>query len=232
MSRFPISRRRWLLLATPILAAALIAANLIVFTGSAEARALRGFASCGDLLAHYQDQARRSQTQERYYEDGIEIEEAQAEAAEDVAAADSATTTESSAPADEGEISETGTNVQERGVDESDIVKTDGAYLYVLRPQSLLIAELAEDGPPLEVGRLEFQDWAHRQELLIGAGKAIVVRQLEDAVSRFLPEVGDIARPSWVPERIRPQSEILEIDIGNAASPRLLRELNLDGQFV
>ncbi len=232
MSRFPISRRRWLLLVTPILAAALIAANLIVFTGSAEARALRGFASCGDLLAHYQDQARRSQTQERYYEDGIEIEEAQAEAAEDVAAADSATTTESSAPADEGEISESGTNVQERGVDESDIVKTDGAYLYVLRPQSLLIAELAKDGPPLEVGRLEFQDWAHRQELLIGAGKAIVVRQLEDAVSRFLPEVGDIARPSWVPERIRPQSEILEIDIGNAASPRLLRELNLDGQFV
>ncbi len=233
MSRFPISRRRWLLLATPILAVALIAANLIVFTGSAQARPLRGFASCGELLTHYQDQARRSQTQERYYEEVGEPEwEAEEEAAEDVAAGDSASTTEASAPADEGETSETGTNVQERGVDESDIVKTDGAYLYVLRPQSLLIAELAEDGPPVEVGRLEFQDWAHRQELLIGAGKAIVVRQLEDAVSRFIPEVGDIARPSWVPERIRPQSEILEIDIDNAASPRLLRELNLDGQFV
>ncbi len=149
-----------------------------------------------------------------------------------MASADSAAATQSSAPADQGEVSETGTNVQERGVDESDIVKTDGKYLYVLRPQSLLIAELAEDGPPVEVGRRDFQDWAYRQELLIGAGKAIVVRQLEDAVSRFLPEVGDIARPSWVPERVRPQSEILEIDIGNAASPQLLRELDLDGTFV
>ncbi len=233
MSRFPIARRRWLLLTTPILAAALIAANLLVFTGSAQARPLRGFASCVELLEHYQEQARRSQMQERYYEEVGEPEwEAQEEAAEEEASADSATTTESSAPADQGEISDTGTNVQERGVDESDIVKTDGDYFYILRPQSLLIAELAEDGPPVEVGRLEFQDWARRQELLIGAGKAIVVRQLEDAVSRFLPEVGDIARPSWVPERIRPQSEILEIDIASAASPRLLRELNLDGQFV
>ena len=236
MSRFPISRRRWLLLTTPILAVALIAANLLVFTGSAQARPLRGFASCGELLEHYQEQARRSQMQERYYEEVVEPEwEAQEEAADEEASADSAdsaTATESSAPADAGEVSETGTNVQERGVDESDIVKTDGEYLYVLRPQSLLIAELVEDGPPVEVGRLEFHDRGHRQELLIGAGKAIVVRQLEDTFFSYFPEVGDIARPSSVPERVRPHSEILEIDIGNAASPRLLRELDLDGTFV
>ena len=232
MSRFPISRRRWLLLTGPVLAVALIAANLIVFTSSAEARPLRGFDSCDELLTHYQDQARRSQTQDRYYDDAIQVEEeAQQEAAEESLAADSAGSAES-APADGGEISETGTNVQERGVDESDIFKTDGEYLYVLRPQSLLIAELGENGPPVEVGRLEFQDWAHRQELLIGAGKAIVVRQLEDAVSRVLPEVGDIARPLHRPERIRPHSEILEIDLRNATSPRLLRELDLDGWFL
>ena len=198
MSRFPISRRRWLLLTGPFLAVALIAANLIVFTSSAEARPLRGFDSCDELLTHYQDQARRSQTQDRYYDDAIQVEEeAQQEAAEESLAADSAGSAES-APADGGEVSETGTNVQERGVDESDIIKTDGEYLYVLRPQSLLIAELGEDGPPIEVGRLEFQDWAHRQELLIGAGKAIVVRQLEDAVSRVPPR-GRRYRPSAAP---------------------------------
>jgi len=231
VSRFPHSRRRWLLLTTPILAVALIAANLIVLTGSAEARPLRGFASCGELLAHYQDEARRSQTPERYYDDDIEVEEeAQQEAAEDSAEAEFPAT--GGGPDDGGQVSETGTNVQERGVDESDIIKTDGEYLYVLRPQSLLIAELAEDGPPVEVGRIEFQAWAHRQELLIGAGKAIIVRQLEDSVSSFTPDVGDIAQPTWLPERVRPQSEILEIDIEDAAAPRLLRELDLDGRFV
>ncbi|MXX32881.1 MAG: hypothetical protein F4Z51_11790, partial [Chloroflexi bacterium] len=215
--------RRWLLLTTPILAVALVAANLTVLAGSAEARPLRGFASCGELLAHYQDQARRSQTQDRYYDD-IQVEEEEAEAQEEVAqdSAGAEFPATGGGPDDGGEISETGTNVQERGVDESDIIKTDGQYLYVLRPQSLLIAELAEDGPPVEVGRIEFRAWAHRQELLIGAAKAIVVRQLEDAVSGTPPDVGDIAQPTWRPERVRPQSEILEIDLRDAASPRLL----------
>ena len=53
-------------------------------------------------------------------------------------------------PVDEGEVSETGTNIQERGVDESDIIKTDGTHFYILRPQSLLIAEISEDGPLVE----------------------------------------------------------------------------------
>ncbi|MXX79948.1 MAG: hypothetical protein F4Y69_02825 [Chloroflexi bacterium] len=230
MSRFPISRRRWLLLVAPAMAVALIAANLIVFTGSAEARPLRGFASCGELLAHYQDEARRSQTAERYDDDIQVEEEAQEEVAQDSAGAEFPAT--GGGPDDGGEISETGTNVQERGVDESDIIKTDGAYLYVLRPQSLLIAELADDGPPVEVGRIEFRAWAHRQELLIGADKAIVVRQLQGAVSGTPPDVGDIAQPTRPTVRVRDQSEILEIDLRDAASPRLLRELDLDGRFV
>ena len=227
-------RRRWFLAIVPLMIAALIVANLLVFTGSAAARPLRGFSSCGDLLAYYQEQARLAQDDGPYY--GIEVqEEAQAEAATEGPVADQAVAEDSaatSAPADQGEISETGTNVQERGVDESDIVKTDGAYLYVLRPQSLLIARINEDGPVTEVGRIEFDAWAQRQELLIGARKAIVVRQLEGAVSIFTPEVGEIVRPAHLPERYRAQSEVLEIDLRRPASPRLLRELDLDGEFV
>ena len=227
-------RRRWFLAMVPLMIAALIATNLLVFTGSAAARPLRGFSSCGDLLAYYQEQARLVQDHSPYY--GIEVqEEAQAEAATEGPVADQAVAEDSaatSAPADQGEISETGTNVQERGVDESDIVKTDGAYLYVLRPQSLLIARINDDGPVTEVGRIEFDAWAQRQELLIGARKAIVVRQLEGAVSIFTPEVGEIARPAHLPERYRAQSEVLEIDLRRPAAPRLLRELDLDGEFV
>ena len=225
-------RRRWFLAVVPLMIAAIVAAQLFAFSGSAAARPLRGFSSCGDLLNYYQEQARRSQNDGPYY--GIEVQEAaeaevQAATTEEAMADDSAAT---SAPADQGEISETGTNVQERGVDESDIIKTDGAYLYVLRPQSLLIARINADGPVTEVGRIPFDAWAQRQELLIGAGKAVVVRQLEGDVSVFTPEVGDIARPMHLPERYRAQSEVLEIDLRRPSAPRLLRELDLDGEFV
>ena len=121
-------RRRWFLAVVPLMIATIVAAQLFAFSGSAEARPLRGFSSCGNLLNYYQEQARRSQNDGPYY--GIEVQEAaeteaQAATTEEAVADDSA----ASAPADQGEISETGTNVQERGVDESDIIKTDGAYL-------------------------------------------------------------------------------------------------------
>ena len=227
-------RRRWLLAGLPALIVAVVAAQLFVLSGTAAAQPLRGFGSCDDLHAYYMEQARDSQERLRY---GVEVEEAEEAASEESLpqSGDATTASDDAAvpePADQGEVSETGTNVQERGVDESDIIKTDGEYIYVLRPQSLLIAKINEGGPAESVGQIEFDAWAHRQELLIGAGKAVVVRQLEDAVSIFTPEVGDIARPSHTPQRVRPQSELLEIDLSNPASPRLLRELDLDGGFV
>ncbi len=230
---------RWLLVAAPLLAAALIAANLLAFTESVSARPLRGFSSCADLLAHYQAEMRRAQTmQDPYYgdEETSEQEQTQSVAAEQADEAfeewassesDSAGT---AAPSDRGDVSATGTNVQERGVDETDIIKTDGKYLYVLRSQQLVIAEIAEDGPPVEIGRISFDEWSDRQEMLIGAGKALVVRQLEgvtsDASARMVDGV------SWRGEQYRAQSELLEIDVSNPASPRFLRELNLDGNFA
>ena len=140
---------------------------------------------------------------------------------------------------DEGEVSETGTNVQERGVDESDIIKTDGTYFYILRPQSLLIAEISEDGPLSEVGRIYFTELGHRQELLIGDGKAVVVRQLSDiqATLNIDKVVRDRQGDSFVEPTnpftySRAQSEVLEIDVSDPTSPSLLRELNLDGRFL
>ncbi len=227
-------RRRWLLAGVPALIVAVVAAQLFAFGGTASAQPLRGFSSCDDLHAYYMERARDSLRQQYYYYEEVE-EAAEAEAAVAVEAESAEATSADaakSAPADQGEVSETGTNVQERGVDESDIIKTDGKYLYVLRSQSLLIARITEGGPVETVAQIEFADWAHRQELLIGRGKAVVVRQLDDAVSIFDPEVGDLARPRSLPRRYRAQTEVLEIDLSNAAKPRLLRKLDLDGRFV
>ncbi|MCY4619334.1 MAG: beta-propeller domain-containing protein [Chloroflexi bacterium] len=230
--------RLWLLALAPILAVAIIATQHYVLADSTDSTDLRGFKTCGDLHEHYVKLSLNSITEQRYEDeeeaaaddfndfpatgadggDAIEREEAAQEEAEETAS-------------DEGVVSETGTNVQERGVDESDIIKTDGTHFYILRPQSLLIAKISENGPLVEVGRIEFSELGHRQELLIGSGKAVVVRQLDSAPG-IIKLDEELIKPGGDLTYARQQSEVLEIDVSDAASPTLLRELDLDGRFL
>ena len=230
--------RLWLLALAPILAVAIIATQHFVLAHSTDSVQLRGFNTCDELHEHYVKLSLNSITEERYEEEAVDddfgdfpatgadggdsIEGEEAEEASD----------EADAPtSDEGVVSETGTNVQERGVDESDIIKTDGTHFYILRPQSLLIAEISENGPPVEVGRIEFSELGHRQELLIGSGKAVVVRQLDSATG-IIKLDEELIKPGGDLTYARQRSEVLEIDVRDAASPTLLRELDLDGRFL
>ena len=237
--------RLWLLAIAPILIVSVLATQHFVLAQASTS--IRSFASCGDLHAHYVKLAVEGLGQEQYEEE----EEALADDSfsdgfaesgggrdEEVAEQEEEAAVQEAA-ADEGEVSETGTNVQERGVDESDIIKTDGTYFYILRPQSLLIAEISKDGPLSEVGRIRFKELGHRQELLIGDGKAVVVRQLSDiqATLKIDKAVRDKQGDSFVEPTnpfsySRAQSEVLEIDVSDPTSPSLLRELNLDGRFL
>ena len=61
------------------------------------------------------------------------------------------------ADADADTPSHTGTNVQEKEVDEADIVKTDGKYLYVLSSGELVIVSTSDTGQLSEMGRMDFQ---------------------------------------------------------------------------
>ncbi len=228
--------RFWIIAIVPVLAIAVVATQHFAFAQSSDSAILRGFNGCAELHDHYVRLAVASAEEERYEEEAEAEEEAAFE--EDAMADDSGVggdveaPTTGTGPADEGEVSDTGTNIQERGVDESDIIKTDGTHFYILRPQSLLIAEISEEGPLVEVGRIDFRNLGHRQELLIGSGKAIVVRQLDAISSTLTVDDEEILKP-WSPLTYsREQSEVLEIDISEAGSPVLLRELDLDGRFL
>ena len=227
--------RLWLLALAPILAVAVVATQHLAFAQSSDSATLRGFTTCADLHQHYVTLAVASAQQERPDDVPEEVEAMQQDDSFAKESADQSTAefpATGSSPQDEGEVSQTGTNVQERGVDESDIIKTDGTYFYILRPQSLLIAEITEEGPLARVGSLPFADVGYRQELLIGGGKAVVVRQLDRVQSMLQVENDDLVKPSHELRYFREQSEVLEIDISDAASPTLLRELNLDGRFL
>ncbi len=230
--------RLWLLAAVPIIAALIIATDHFVGAHPHHSIDLRSFDTCDDLHQHYLDVTELLQDAppfESVSDEAVQAEEAEFAADEDFMLDDSAAVESAEAEeaiADEGEVSETGTNVQERGVDESDIIKTDGEYIYVLRPQSLLIAEIGEDGPLVEVGRLSFKQQGLRQELLIGDGKAIVIQTLESTSGavKFDPFSDRVPLDPF--EYTREQSVILEIDVSDPTAPTLARELHLDGGFL
>ena len=227
--------RLWLLAIAPILAVAIVATQHFADAQSQTSPALRGFDTCAELHEHYMRLAEESAYEKEQVEYEVE-EQAEVEAMSEADVAtredDAFVEDASTSPSDDGEVSETGTNVQERGVDESDIIKTDGTYVYILRSQALLIAEISEDGPLVVVGRMVFREQGHRQELLIDNGTAIVVRQLNGVGSTNEIDDEDLPEPTDRQNHFREQSEILEIDISNAASPSLVAELNLDGRFL
>ena len=165
---------------------------------------LRTFASCDDILNYYIENAlelvgpyglggggRRLRG-----DDEMMVEEAAADTA-------AASTSSQSAP------SFTGTNVQVAGVDEADLVKTDGRYIYSLLDtrNRLRIVEVTDRGlrllSTLDVG------FAPHEMLLYGDTLLLVASEWR---------VGTVTR-------------IAEIDVSDRESPEVVADLSMDGLY-
>ena len=173
-------------------------------------------------------------------------------------AMDSATVAESAAPMPEtattndsmgfggkGEYSET--NVQVEGVDEGDIVKTDGEYIYVLRENELIIfkadgetttqvsAIKVVSGYSDDTDEMELQTTDYASDIYVTGDTAVVVlsRYSYSAyVAEETPEDGRIA-VDIAPYGVDKQISMLRIyDITNRAEPVLKGELGQDGNVL
>ncbi|MCP4599643.1 MAG: hypothetical protein GY847_03735 [Proteobacteria bacterium] len=140
---------------------------------------------------------------------------------------------------DEGDHTET--NVQEKGVDEADLIKTDGDYLYALSGGDLIIVEAAEDGLLIEFGRIEVG--GRSTELFLYGDLAVVFSNLEFS---DVPDAIKMSRPDWASESepYEPEmddgrnyyqsgyTQIAIIDVEDRSSPNLLRSITYAGSYV
>ena len=130
------------------------------------------------------------------------------------------------APADLGARSEGGTNVQVAGVDESDIVKTDGEHLYIARLDRLHVAKIREGGvdfiASLRIGGRHGGAGGPRELLISGNTLLAIGSSFDDAV-----HFGLGSRAPRRADRIW----VYEIDISDPASPRIIRSLHSYGSF-
>ena len=117
-----------------------------------------------------------------------------------------------------------GTNVQEEGVDEPDLVKTDGDTVFAVANGRLESVDVRDPKPRL-VDTLKLDGgWSHelllyRDRLLVLSRGGYWAEPLPAASTRLMP---------WTPS----QSVVSEVDVSNPKALRVVRKLTFDGAYV
>ncbi|MCL1597627.1 MAG: beta-propeller domain-containing protein [Actinomycetia bacterium] len=136
----------------------------------------------------------------------------------------------SEAPAVDGAgrqgVDYSGTNVQVAGVDEPDIVKTDGERIFVVAQGRLFWIDAS--GTPQVVASMPLEGWG--QQLFLSGDRLLVMTSgggygIEPFAGRELSS--DIA-----PGYSSPRTVLTEVDVSNPASMQPVRTLTLDGTIL
>ncbi len=124
------------------------------------------------------------------------------------------------------------TNTQVSGVDEADLVKTDGKYIYQVKQQSILIVDAQQDGKLSLSSKIDFADSALRpDEIYIDVNYLVIIGnsyELRPQMDNIAITEGKMIAP---PYRYRNQefSKMLIYSIKDKKQPTKVRELELSG---
>jgi len=128
------------------------------------------------------------------------------------------------AAADSGAGSFSGTNVQVLGVDEPDMVKTDGERIVLLSEGMLIVADVTGDEPVI-TGRLHLGSRSV-QSLFLSGDRVLLFGSVW---TTFHPLASSDAA-GIAPEFQSPSMELIEVDI--SGEPEIVRSMTIDGQFI
>ncbi|MCL6558987.1 MAG: beta-propeller domain-containing protein [Firmicutes bacterium] len=141
------------------------------------------------------------------------------------------------APAAAGDADYSGTNVQVEGVDEADIVKTDGRYIYQVNRKRVVISEACPAGDMKITSILDFTEKEFSpREMYVDDRRLVVIGQ-----SRKFREIpanepmpgGSIKRmPGLIPPYHLNTVKAILYDIADRSNVKKVRELELDGRYV
>lgn len=119
------------------------------------------------------------------------------------------------------------TNVQEAGVDEPDIVKSDARHAFLVSGSTLLAYDIAGDVPRL-IGSLTLAGYGG--ELLVRGTRALVIGTGGGPVA--IDRVGAPTGIAITPIFYRQQVQLTEVDIADPGAMKIARTLNVDGSYV
>ncbi len=108
------------------------------------------------------------------------------------------------------------TNVQVAGVDEPDVVETDGRYLYSLSRHELIVREIGDDAQPTVVARLALGN--DLRGMLLAGNRLTVLAQKNKMVD-----------PNEV---YVPQTEVIVFDVSDPANASIVERTFVDGSYT
>jgi inhibitor of cysteine peptidase len=120
------------------------------------------------------------------------------------------------------------TNIQVAGVDEADIVKTDGMYLYLVSGNKTIIAQAYPPGEAQVLSEIELEGTV--VGIFVGGDRLVVFG--EDTPNYLYYDVprGGVGE-MYVPYR-SPKTYVKVYDISDREAPELQREVSSDGQYI
>ncbi|MFP4190318.1 MAG: beta-propeller domain-containing protein [Candidatus Woesearchaeota archaeon] len=139
------------------------------------------------------------------------------------------------ASAEDGEIDYSKTNVQVEGVDEADIVKTDGTHIYYVSDDALYVIKISEgneSGDPEEVHRIA-DDELDIMDIFVTGDRLVVMGN-----TRHPDDVPDMPRPSvpgghiGIPHYSHDSDTFISLyDISDKSDPELIDRIEADGRY-
>src|SRR3989338_7540861 len=116
------------------------------------------------------------------------------------------------------------TNVQVAGVDEADIIKTDGKYIYAVSGKSIFITEVYPADSAKIISKIELKSTP--QNLYLN-GDSLVVLGQDDAI--YAKMQGEMKR--IVPSRSSQYAFLKVFDISDKKNPKQVRDLDFEGSI-
>ena len=116
------------------------------------------------------------------------------------------------------------TNVQVEGVDEPDMVKTDGNRIVVITEGELIVVDVTGDDP-VETGRLTIQEYAVQSLFLEGDKVLLFGSAWSGGPLPLGAEMDRAIAPGGTPTL-----HIIEVDITD--EPEMVRTMTIDGSFI
>ena len=121
------------------------------------------------------------------------------------------------------------TNIQVAGVDEADIVKTDGDYIYLVSGQKVIIVKAYPPGQAQVLSEIKLEGIAIG--IFINGDRLVVFEEETPYYDVRLGPTGEFYMPS-IAYYTSPKTYIKVYDVSDRENPRLQREISADGQYV
>lgn len=123
-----------------------------------------------------------------------------------------------------------GTNIQELGVDEPDIVKTDGEKIIALANNVLYVIDVTDDKPSITGQTTIDAGWA--SDIFLAGDKVLVMAIGDNYGTPRGGLVSDVVSDVAPGYYSSPVTTLIEIDIADMSDPKVERKLLVDGAKV